>query len=112
METLEPSTWPYLAGGLASLAAGWSLRTPARLDRLCRLLGSGPATEPERRWLPLALLFAGAGWLCMWLSTVIPFTGGQRPYAIVILTVALTPLAALAFLGVLLWLVVLRRTGR
>lgn len=112
METLEPSAWPYLIGGLVCAAAGWALRDHSRLDGLLKLLGSGPASATEQRRLPWALVFAGGSWIFMWLSMVIPFTGGQRPYPVVILDVALTPLAAIAFLGALLWIVFLRRTAK
>lgn len=112
METVEPSTWPYLAGGLICTVAGWALRAKSSLDGLCRLLGSGAATEREHRWIPLTLLCAGVSWLFMWGSAVFPFTGGQRPFLVVILTVVLTPAAALAFVGVLSWLVLLRRAAK
>jgi len=109
METLEPSSWPYLLGGLLCLTAGWWLRDKTRLDGLFRLLGGEPAGPRERVRLRNLFWFSGASWMFMWLSMILPFTGGQRPYLVVILAVALTPLAALAFLGVLAWIVILRR---
>jgi hypothetical protein len=105
-----PATWPYLLGGLCSSIAGWWLRATSSLDGLCRLLGSGPASRQERTWIPWLLLLAGAAWLFMWLGTFLTIHG-QRPYLVVILSVLLTPLAALAFTGVLLWLVILRRAA-
>ena len=82
METVEPALWPWLAGGLACLAGGWALRTTARLDALLRLFGGGPASAVERGRLPAAILFCGAAWLFVWLSLVLPFTGGQRPWSL------------------------------
>src|SRR5688572_2160505 len=106
METAEPSAWPYLLGGLLCLTAGWWITPKTRLDALFRLLGSGPAGAKERTRLPLLLWFSGASWTFMWLSMIVPFTGGQRPYLVVMLCVALTPLAALAFLAALGWIVI------
>lgn len=109
METAEPASWPYVVGGLLCLTAGWWMTPKARLDALFRVLGSGPSGPKERTRLPALLYFSGAAWAFMWLSMIVPFTGGQRPYPVVMLCVALTPLAALAFVGVLAWVVFLRR---
>src|SRR5688572_10318706 len=108
MDTAEPSSWPYLLGGLICLTAGWWISRKPRLDALFGLLGSPPSGPQERTRLPLLLWFSGAAWAFMWLSMILPFTGGQRPYLVVILCVTLTPLAALAFLAALGWIVFLR----
>lgn len=109
MEPMDAFAWPYLLGGLVCGGAGWALRARGRVSALFTLLGSGAASDAELRWLPRALLFAGGSWIFMWLSLVLPFRGGQHPFAVVVLDVALTPLAALVFIGVLGWIVILRR---
>jgi len=104
--------WLLLLTGAACAAVGFAFRyLPGGLGAFVNVAG-GPAPGPrETRWIPRALLFAAFAWAFVWATAVIPFPNGAPPYAVVILSVVLHPLGALALAGAFLWLLLLRRFG-
>ncbi|MEK7475325.1 MAG: hypothetical protein AAB152_06770 [Candidatus Coatesbacteria bacterium] len=104
--------WLLLFTGVACMALGLACRyLDAGYPALVRALGGPPAGPRETRWVPWTLLFAGVAWLVVGWAELYPFAHGARPYAIVILSVVLPPLGALALAGAFMWIVLLRRFG-
>ena len=96
--------------GVVILALGGALTFfPTWLEKICSGLGAAGPTPRERRYVPLSLVFAGAGWIFVYWARVQPFANNVRPLMVVWLEIIWLPLAGLVLALVMLWMVVGRR---
>ena len=102
--------WPVLIFGAVILALGGALAFfPTWLEKLFSALGSAAPTPRERRYLPLSLVFVGAGWIFVYWARAQPFANNVRPLWVVWLETIWLPLGGLVLAVAMLWMVIGRR---